>query len=301
MDVVSFFLSPSFYFGITIGVLREGLIYAIASLGVYITYKILDFPDMTVDGSFPLGMSITAVLLILDFPPVLTLFISFFAGALAGIITGVIHVKFGVRDLLSGIIVMTALYSINLRIAGRSNLPIFKKPTIFQFDKLLFLGRDIKTLLILIVIVIICKIVLDYYLKTKNGYLLRSVGDNEKLVTALAKDKGNVKIIGLAIANGFVAFAGSICTHDRGFFEISAGTGTLVIAVANVIIGMQLLKRIKCIKPTTAVIIGSIIYRACISIALSFGLEPRDLKLITASLLLIILVMNSLKRKSKVA
>ncbi len=296
-----YFITPQEIIGILTGVLREGLMYSVASLGVYITYKILDFPDMTVDSSFPLGMSITAILLILDVPPILTLCISFIAGALVGVITGIIHVKFGVRDLLSGIIVMTALYSINLRIAGRSNLPVFKKPTIFHLEYFNFLDRSMKTILILLVIVAICKILLDYYLKTKNGYLLRSVGDNEKLVTALAKDKGNVKIIGLAIANGFVAFAGSIFTHDRGFFEISAGTGTLVIAVSNVIIGMQIAKRIKCISDTTAVIIGSILYRACISIALSWGLEPRDLKLITASLLLIILVMNSIKRKNKVA
>lgn len=289
--------------GIIIGILREGLIYSVVSFGVYITYKILDFPDMTVDGSFPLGMSLTAVMILNGVNPIFCLLISFLFGVLAGIITGVIHVKLGVRDLLSGIIMMTALYSINLRIAGKANLPIFKNPNIFRnhiVDS--FFGRADKglvTLLILLFIIILCKILLDKYLSTKSGYLLKSVGDNEILVTSLAKDKGNVKIIGLAIANGFVAFAGSIYAQDRGFFEISSGTGTLVIAVANVIIGMQVMKKFKFMKATTAVIIGSIIYRACISIAIALGLEARDLKLITAILLLIILSFGFMNKSNK--
>lgn len=289
--------------GIIIGILREGLIYSVVSFGVYITYKILDFPDMTVDGSFPLGMSLTAVMILNGVNPIFCLLISFLFGVLAGIITGVIHVKLGVRDLLSGIIMMTALYSINLRIAGKANLPIFKNSNIFRnhfVDS--FFGRVDKglvTLLILLFIIILCKILLDKYLSTKSGYLLKSVGDNEILVTSLAKDKGNVKIIGLAIANGFVAFAGSIYAQDRGFFEISSGTGTLVIAVANVIIGMQVMKKFKFMKATTAVIIGSIIYRACISIAIALGLEARDLKLITAILLLIILSFGFMNKSNK--
>lgn len=290
--------------GIIIGVLIEGLIYGIVSLGVYITYKILDFPDMTVDGCFPLGMSVTAILLFNGVHPIITLFVSFFVGVLAGIVTGIIHVKFGVRDLLSGIIVMTGLYSINLIIAGRPNLPVFQKPSIFnmhiKYDFLRVIPRNYITLVIMICVALICKILLDKYLNTKSGYLLRSVGDNEKLVTTLAVDKGNVKIMGLAIANGLVALGGSIYTHDRGFFEISAGTGTLVIAVANVIIGLQLMKWFSNIKPTTAVLFGSILYRAIISIAISVGFEARDMKLITAILLLIILLFNKNKKKLKV-
>ena len=288
--------------GLFFGVINEGLLYGIVSLGVYITYKILDFPDMSVDGSFPLGMSITSILLLNSINPYFALLLSFLCGCIVGVITGVIHVKLGVRDLLSGILVMTALYSINLRIAGRPNLPISKVTTIFSVEKinenLLTFGREPIKFLILFLIVIICKLLLDYYLKTKNGYLLRSVGDNETIVTSLAKDKGNVKIIGLAIANGFVSFAGSIYVQDRRFFDISAGTGTLVIAVANVIIGMQIIKRFKFLKATTAVIFGSIIYRACISIAIDRGLDPRDLRLITSILLLIILILNIKKKKA---
>ena len=299
---------------IIFGILEEGLVYAIMALGVYITYKILDFPDLSVDGTFPLVAAVTAAGIANGLPfigtisPVAALFISFTVGALAGCITGLIHVKLKVRDLLSGIIVMTALYSINLRIAGKANLPIFSKETIFSNS---FLSAHVPeaaspfiVTIILFVIVMICKVLLDAYLQTRSGYLLRAVGDNDVLVTSLAKDKGLVKIVGLAIANGFAALAGSVYCQQKGFFEISIGTGTMVIGLANVIIGTQLLKRVGFIRSTTAVIIGSIVYKACVSIALllndlhiagldlSIPVTASDLKLITSVLFLIILVVS---------
>ena len=299
---------------IIFGILEEGLVYAMMALGVYITYKILDFPDLSVDGTFPLGAAVTAAGIANGLPfigtisPVAALFISFAVGALAGCITGLIHVKLKVRDLLSGIIVMTALYSINLRIAGKANLPIFSKETIFSNS---FLSAHVPeaaspfiVTIILFVIVMICKVLLDAYLQTRSGYLLRAVGDNDVLVTSLAKDKGLVKIVGLAIANGFAALAGSVYCQQKGFFEISIGTGTMVIGLANVIIGTQLLKRVGFIRSTTAVIIGSIVYKACVSIALllndlhiagldlSIPVTASDLKLITSVLFLIILVVS---------
>ncbi len=299
---------------IIFGILEEGLVYAIMALGVYITYKILDFPDLSVDGTFPLGAAVTASGIANGLPfigtisPVAALFISFAVGALAGCITGLIHVKLKVRDLLSGIIVMTALYSINLRITGKANLPIFSKETIFSNS---FLSAHVPeaaspfiVTIILFVIVLVCKVLLDAYLQTRSGYLLRAVGDNDVLVTSLAKDKGLVKIVGLAIANGFAALAGSVYCQQKGFFEISIGTGTMVIGLANVIIGTQLLKRVGFIRSTTAVIIGSIVYKACVSIALllndlhiggldiSIPVTASDLKLITSVLFLIILVVS---------
>ena len=203
---------------------------------------------------------------------------------------------------------MTALYSINLRITGKANLPIFSKETIFSNS---FLSAHVPeaaspfiVTIILFVIVLICKVLLDAYLQTRSGYLLRAVGDNDVLVTSLAKDKGLVKIVGLAIANGFAALAGSVYCQQKGFFEISIGTGTMVIGLANVIIGTQLLKRVSFIRSTTAVIIGSIVYKACVSIALllndlhiggldiSIPVTASDLKLITSVLFLIILVVS---------
>ncbi|WP_349948518.1 ABC transporter permease [Lacrimispora sp. BS-2] len=286
---------------IILGVLEEGLVYAIMALGVYITYKILDFPDLSVDGTFPLGGAITVTLILAGLNPVATLLIAFAVGALAGCITGFIHVKLKVRDLLSGIIVMTALYSVNLRVAGKSNVPFFNSDTIFEnsFVYGLFPEKfaDISVVIILAVIVVIVKILLDQYLKTRSGYLLRAVGDNETLVTSLAKDKGMVKIIGLAIANGLAALAGSVYCQQKGFFEISMGTGTIVIGLANVIIGTKLFKKIGFVKSTTAVIIGSIIYKACVSFAIYLGMEASDLKLITSVLFLAILVLSNGREK----
>lgn len=281
---------------IVIGVLEEGLIYAVMALGVYITYKILDFPDLSVDGTYPLGAAVTAALILKGVHPVATLFLSFLAGALAGCITGFIHVKLKVRDLLAGIIVMTALYSVNLRIAGKANLPIFSKENIFENGLWETIVPEALApyleVIILVIIVLACKILLDLYLNTRSGYLLRATGDNDVLVTSLAKDKGMVRILGLAIANGFVALAGSIYCQHSGFFEISTGTGTMVICLASVIIGTKLLKRFTFVKATTAVIIGSIVYKACVSFAISLGMKASDLKMITAALFLGILVLS---------
>ena len=285
-----------------ISIVEQGLIYGILTLGIYITYKILDFPDLTVDGSFPLGAAVTALLITKGVNPYLALPITFLIGALAGICTGLIHVKCKVRDLLSGIIMMTALWTINLRIAGTSNVPLFSQQTIFKNDFIDGIFPEslskFKTLIVILILALISKILLDLFLATKSGYLLRAVGDNDTLVTSLAKDSGNVKIIGLAIANGLVAFAGGIFCQEERVFEISSGTGAMVIGLASVIIGTSIFKNISILKTTTAVLIGSIIYKACVAIALR-SFEPQDMKLITAVLFLIILVI-SMERKKKV-
>lgn len=286
-----------------IGVFEQGFIYAVMALGVYITYKILDFPDLSVDSTFPLGAAITTVLLMNGFHPILSLILSTAAGAAAGALTGIIHVKFKVRDLLSGIIMMTGLYTINLRITGGSaNVPLFNYQTIFNNDFVNGLFPEAlapyKTLIIIAVIMLIAKLLLDLYLKTKSGYLLRAVGDNERIVTSLAKDSGFVKIVGLSIANGLVALAGSVMCQQQRFFEISMGTGTIVIGLASVIIGTNIFKG-NILKATTAVIIGSVIYKACVAAAIEIGLDSQDLKLITAILFLVILIV-SMDRKKKV-
>ena len=283
-----------------ISILEQGLIYGILALGVYITYKILDFPDLTVDGSFPLGGAITAHFLTGEMNPYLTLLLAFAAGAGAGICTGLIHVKCRVRDLLSGIIMMTALWTINLYVAGTANVPLFSQQTIFKNDTLSnIIPEGIQaytTLIIVIVLVVISKILLDLYLETKSGYLLRAVGDNPTLVTSLAKDQGNVKIVGLAIANGLVSLAGSVFCQEERVFEISMGTGAIVIGLACVIIGTSLFKKLTLLKATSAVLIGSVVYKACVAIALR-NFEPQAMKLITAVLFLAILVLGMERRK----
>ena len=283
-----------------ISILEQGLIYGILALGVYITYKILDFPDLTVDGSFPLGGAITAHFLTGGMNPYLTLLLAFAAGAVAGICTGLIHVKCRVRDLLSGIIMMTALWTINLYVAGTANVPLFSQQTIFKNDRLSnIIPEGIQaytTLIIVIVLVVISKILQDLYLETKSGYLLRAVGDNPTLVTSLAKDQGNVKIVGLAIANGLVSLAGSVFCQEERVFEISMGTGAIVIGLASVIIGTSLFKKLTLLKATSAVLIGSVVYKACVAIALR-NFEPQAMKLITAVLFLAILVLGMERRK----
>ena len=287
---------------LAVTILEQGLIYGILALGVYITYKILDFPDLTVDGSFPLGAAVTATLIVKGVNPYLTLLISFVAGALTGVCTGLIHVKFKVRDLLSGIIMMTALWTINLRVAGTSNVPLFSKESIFNNDMLKsFVPESMMpymTLIIVLILTMIVKIILDLYLKTKSGLLLRAVGDNDRLVISLAKEDGNVKILGLALANGLVSLAGSVFCQEERVFEISMGTGAIVIGLASVIIGTSLFKKMTVIKATTSVLIGSVLYKACVAIAIR-NFEPQDMKLITAVLFLVILII-SMERKKKV-
>lgn len=286
-----------------LSVLEQGMIYAIMALGVYITYKILDFPDLTVDGSFPMGAAIACILISKGMNPYVTLPISFAAGALVGMITGMIHVKLKVRDLLSGIIMMTALYTVNLRIAGRANLPIYNQYNIFdnQFINMIFPPalEKYKTVIIIFVIMILTKYILDWYMNSQSGFMLRAVGDNEAIVTSLGVDKGMVKIIGLSIANGLVSLSGCIFANQQRFFDISSGTGTVVIGLASVIIGTSIFKKISFLRVTSSVIIGSLIYKACVAVAIRVIPASSDLKLVTAVLFLVILVIGT-ERKKKV-
>lgn len=278
------------------------MIYAIMALGIYITYKILDFPDLTVDGSFPMGAAVTCILISKGVNPFLTIPVCFVCGVVVGVLTGLIHVKLKVRDLLSGIIMMTALYTVNLRIAGRANLPIYTNDTIFDnalvnriFPEAL---RPYQTVIVILVLTLLTKYLLDAYLRTKSGFLLRAVGDNDMIVTSLGVDKGLVKIIGLAIANGLVALSGCVFAQQQRYFDVSMGTGTMVIGLASVIIGTSLFKNVSFMRVTSSVVTGSVIYKGCVALALRLGLPSTDLKLITAVLFLIILVISMDRNKS---
>ena len=285
-----------------LSVLEQGLIYAILALGVYITFKILDFPDMSVDATFPLGAAVTALMIEKGFSPLLALPVSVCCGALAGALTGVIHVKLHVRDLLSGIIMMTGLYSVNLHIAGRANVQLFTFSTIFKNPAISSLPRSTQVyvpVIILAALTLIVKLLMDAYLATRSGFLLSATGDNPTLVASLAKDSGKVKILGLAIANGLVALSGSVMCQYQRYFDISMGTGTLVLAVASVIVGMQLLRGLKFLGATMCVVLGSILYKGCVALALNMGLSPFDLKLVTAALLLVIIVAGGHRKKVK--
>ena len=281
---------------ILIGVLEQGFIYGIMALGVYITSKILDFPDLSVDGTFPLGAAISAVLITKGIDPWLAILAAIAAGALAGLFTGIIHVKFRVQDLLSGIITMTALYTVNLRITGKANLPIFNQKTIFNSGLAEYLPKAYRVVIVVFILVVVMKLLMDWYLKTRSGFLLFAAGDNKTLVTSLAKDQGKVKIMGLVLANALVAMSGAVMCQQQRFFEITMGTGAIMIGLASVIIGINLLKNITFIKATLAVIVGAVIYKGCIALAIALGLQATDMKLITAMLFLLVLTVNGRKK-----
>lgn len=288
---------------ILLGILEQGLTYSFLALGVYISYIILDFPDLTVDGSFSLGAAVNISLIILGVNPFISLIISFLAGAVAGFFTGIIHVKLKVRDLLSGLIMQTALYTINLVIAGKANVPIFDEKTIFknEFSAGIMGGNFSKfnVVFVMIPLVLIIKILLDKFFKTRSGFLLRATGDNPTLVKTMAKDPGNVKILGLSLTNALVSLSGAIVSQEQNFFEISMGVGTMVMGLAAVIIGMKVFERADFLKDSTKVIIGSIIYKAAISLAILIGFSAKSMKLITAAIFLIILVAGNKKPKRR--
>lgn len=287
------------FLNILIGITEQGLIYAILALGVYMSYKILNFPDLSVDGTFAFGGAVAAAFISRGANPWLTLLLAFLCGSLCGIIVGIMHVKFKITDLLCGIIMMTGLYSINLRIAGSSLLSIGNKTLIFNgnFAGIIDKYTKLPVLIIVLILVIIVKIALDLYMKTKSGMLLKAVGDNKKLIEGLGENPDLYKIIGLALGNGLAALAGSILCQQQKCFEINMGVGMMVMAIASLIIGVSIFKRVKIMADTTKVIIGSIIYKACVSAALNFGLKPDDLKLVMALLFFVILVANNFGRE----
>lgn len=271
--------------------IEQSLIFAIMVLGVYISFRILNFPDMTVDGTFPLGAAISAKLLTLGVNPYLTLLVALITGAAAGAITGLIHVKLKVKDLLAGILVMTALYSVNLRVMGKSNIPLFEEDNIFN--------TEYSMMITIAVLILISKFLLDYLLKTKFGFALKALGDNENLIVSLGLNEEKYKIYGLMIANAFVAFSGAVLAQYQGFADVGMGTGIIVIGLASIIIGDTLFGKRRRLAGTTIVIIGSILYRGVIAVTLSMGMDASDLKLITSVIVIVILWIQNQKDKRR--
>ena len=271
--------------------IEQSLVFAIMVLGVYISFRILNFPDMTVDGTFPLGAAISAKLLTLGVNPYLTLLVALVAGAAAGTVTGLIHVKLKVKDLLAGILVMTALYSVNLRVMGKSNIPLFEEDNIFN--------TEYSMMITIVVLILISKFLLDYLLKTKFGFALKALGDNENLIVSLGLNEEKYKIYGLMIANSFVAFSGAVLAQYQGFADVGMGTGIIVIGLASIIIGDTLFGKRRRLAGTTIVIIGSILYRGVIAVTLSMGMDASDLKLITSVIVIIILWIQKQKDKRR--
>lgn len=296
---------------ILLDILNEGLMYALLAMGMYITYSILDFPDLSVDGTFPLGAVLSGVLILKGVDPWLSLVISFVAGMAAGVLTGLMHVKLHITPLLCGIIMYTAMLSVNLVILkagtdGGAVASFFTKDTIFNSGMASYIPKSvggfyIRTAIISLVIVIVCKLLLDLYLRTKHGLLLRATGANDKYTVMLGKDPGTIKIFGLALGNGFAALAGSVIAQNKGSADQQMGVGMVVLGLASVIIGLSLFKRVKFMKGTTMVILGSLVYKAAYQIVLSLGLPTDYNNLMKALIFLIALVLGGGELKKLVA
>lgn len=281
---------------VILGALELGGIFAIMSLGLYISYKILNLPDLTVDGSFTLGCAVSAILT-LQSMPYLGIILSFVAGCIAGIVTSLLLTKLNIMPLLAGILTMTGLYSINLRIMGDSpNLSLFECRTIFT--ALESLDPYDKLIIIALFIIVIC-IILNYFLKTQMGLALRACGDNEDMVRASSIDTDKMKILGLALANGLVSMSGAIFAQHQAFSDIQSGTGMMVIGLASIIVGMTFIKSDKISVQLFAVVFGAVFYRGILTIALQMGLPSGDLKLLSALLVIIAIASTTLKRRKK--
>jgi len=284
--------------GFALGALREGMLFSVLALGVFVTFRILDFPDLTVDGSYPLGAAVVAVLIVRGMNPGLAMVIALLAGAAAGLFTGFLHTRLKIAPLLSGILVMICLYSINLRIMGRPNISLSSylgHKTLFTHLRGLtaVIPEQYVILIFFGVIVVGLKVVMDLFFHTEIGLAIRATGDNELMIRSQGVNTNVTKLIGLAFSNALVALSGALYAQYQGFADINMGIGMIVVGLASVITGQALIPSTRIRVVTIAVIVGAIVYRAALAAALKwgygFGFKPTDLKLLTGILVIVIL------------
>ncbi|MEF3255164.1 MAG: ABC transporter permease [Deferribacterales bacterium] len=284
------------------GALEQGLVYGIMALGVYITFRVLDFPDLSVDGTFPLGAAVVAVSIVNGLNPYLASLLALFSGIIAGVITGILNTKLKILNLLSGILVMIALYSVNIRIMGQPNTALLGYDTIFTpFEKFFDLDRYIISPFFYLFIVILLITIIVWFLHTDLGLSMRATGDNTKMVRAQGINNNFMIILGVAFSNGLVALSGSFVAQSQGSADVNMGIGTIVAGLASVILGESFLEGRTVFRSILSVIIGSVVYRLAIALALSFKigefqLNPSDLNLITASIVTFALISPSIKK-----
>ncbi len=288
------------------GALELGFLYGLVALGVYLSFRVLDFPDLTVDGSFPLGAAVVAALIVKGIPPLIATVLAVGAGAIAGLCTATLNVKFKILNLLASILTMIALYSINLRIMGRPNLPLLNQPTLFQPINALLKSwpEPISTFgntLVLATIALITKLIFDWFLQSEIGLAMRATGANPAMARAQGISTSAMVMLGMAIANGLAAFAGALFAQLNGGADVSMGIGTIIFGLAAVIGGETVFNRLSIVQATIGAIVGSILYRIVIAIALQadvLGIQSQDLNLVTAVLVTIALVLpNKLRIK----
>ncbi|EMY33286.1 sugar ABC transporter inner membrane subunit [Arthrobacter crystallopoietes BAB-32] len=272
-----------------------GLIYAIMALGVYLTFRILNFPDLTVDGSFTTGAAVASIMIINGAPPVLSTLAAFAAGLVAGWITGLLHTKGKINGLLAGILTMIALYSINLRIMGKANLPLLREDTLITPLRDAGLLGTVAAIAVFGLLALAVKFVLDWFLHTDLGLAMQATGDNEEMIRSFGVSTDRMKILGLALSNGLVALCGALIAQYQGFADIGMGIGLILAGLASVIIGQAIFGSRVIIVASLAVVLGSALYRVVIQLALQAGLNPNDMKLISAVLVVIALVLPQWK------
>ncbi|ASU37408.1 ABC transporter permease [Herbaspirillum sp. meg3] len=285
-----------------LGALEIGLIFSLVALGVLISFRILTFPDLTVDGSFPLGGAVAATMIAAGYNPFLATGVAILAGALAGFTTAWLNVRLKIMDLLASILMMIALYSINLRVMGKPNVPLISEPTIFSILLPDWMPDYVERPLVLIVVVVLAKLLLDWFFSSEIGLAMRATGANARMARAQGIATGRATLAGMALANALVALGGALFAQTQGGADISMGIGTIVIGLAAVIIGENILPARRLVWTTLAVILGAILYRFFIALALNsdfIGLQAQDLNLVTAVLVMLALVLPMGKRKLK--
>ncbi len=283
--------------GTFLNAVSQGLLWSILAMGVYITYRILDFADLTTEGSFPLGAAIAAMLIIKGTNPFIATFASFIIGLVAGLVTGLLNTKLKIPGLLSGILVMTGLYSVNLRIMGKANLPLLKQPTIITAVTDMGISNANAIMLVGIISVVIIILLLVLLFATEFGFALRATGNNPRMISALGVNTDIMIILGLMISNGLISLCGGIIAQYNGYADAGMGTGTIVIGLASVIIGEVIFGKTSIFRSLVSVVLGSILYRIIIAFVLENGLQPTDLKLISSVVLAICLFLPVVKEK----
>jgi putative ABC transport system permease protein len=279
--------------------LEQGLAYGLVALGIVITFRILSFPDLTVDGSFPLGAAVVARFITEGVPPVYGIFLAIAAGFVAGCCTGVLYTKLKINSLLAGILMMTVLYSFNLRIMGKSNIQLLTVDTFLTPLENLPMNRFIPIIAFFFVVSFGVKILTDLFMHTQLGFAMRATGDNEQMIRALGVNTDNTTILGLGISNAFVALSGALVAQDQGFADVGMGIGMIVAGLASIIIGEALMGKHTVQRMTLAALIGSILYKEIISIGLRLGLAPTDLKLATGIMVILALGIPALKKEKE--
>ena len=288
MDVGSI-LSVSFY---------EGLVFGLVAIGVYITFRVLAFPDLSVDGTFPLGGAVAAALIVNGVNPFAATVLALLAGICAGLLTGLLNTKLRISALLAGILVMVGLYSVNLRIMGGANIPLLRETSVFDVvgDLLGLHGVPLSIVTVLLVVVVVF-LVLNWFLRTEIGLALRATGDNEQMVRSLGSDTDKAVLLGCGISNGLVALSGALVAQNQGFSDVGMGIGMIVMGLAAVIIGERLFHPGGTAWVLLACLGGMFLYRLFITIALRLGMPPGDLKMITAGLVILALALPYLRKR----